>query len=373
MTSLVDRDSEDQPWVVAGSVVVAGTSRDRVFVGNNDFAQPGGRTATVDLSANAATAAAPAGFAPHQIERRVTVGQDGPPVRLALHRDGTVYAAFQRWVTASGPNVTLDVVVTRDDNWGAGANPFSALVDPGDGTAGKRVATGRFVRFNATMGQERLGADLAIAVDPASSKIVWLAWCDRVGGASGTDWTVHVRRSTDRGATWSADVRTITNAKNPALAISSTGTVGLAYQQFTASRWVTQLELTPNAWATPATRLVLHTAPAGTPAAAVPSLPRRLHPAALGGHGPLRRLLGQQHPGHGELPERGHLPARRRLGHPEASRHGRGHPRRAVDRPVLLPLGAVGRGHRVRSRRAGTMWPRGPLRGSGRRPSSPGN
>ena len=57
MTSLVDRDSEDQPWVVAGSVVVAGTSRDRVFVGNNDFAQPGGRTATVDLSANAATAA----------------------------------------------------------------------------------------------------------------------------------------------------------------------------------------------------------------------------------------------------------------------------------------------------------------------------
>ena len=75
-----------------------------------------------------------------------------------------------------------------------------------------------------------------------------------------------MRRSTDRGATWSADVRTITNAKNPALAISSTGTVGLAYQQFTASRWVTQLELTPNAWATPATRLVLHTAPAGTPA-----------------------------------------------------------------------------------------------------------
>ena len=266
MTSLVDRDSEDQPWVVAGSVVVAGTSRDRVFVGNNDFAQPGGRTATVDLSANAATAAAPAGFAPHQVERRVTVGQDGPPVRVALHRDGTVYAAFQRWVTASGPNVTLDVVVTRDDNWGTGANPFSALVDQGDGTAGKRVATGRFVRFNATMGQERLGADLAIAVDPTSSKIVWLAWCDRVGGASGTDWTVHVRRSTDRGATWSADVRTITNAKNPALAISSTGTVGLAYQQFTASRWVTQLELTPNAWATPATRLVLHTAPAGTPA-----------------------------------------------------------------------------------------------------------
>src|SRR5437016_6133203 len=33
MTTLVDRANEDQPWVVAGSVVVGGTSRDRVFVG----------------------------------------------------------------------------------------------------------------------------------------------------------------------------------------------------------------------------------------------------------------------------------------------------------------------------------------------------
>ena len=185
MTSLVDRDSEDQPWVVAGSVVVAGTSHDRVFVGNNDFAQPGGRTATVDLSANAATAAAPAGFAPHQIARRVTVGQDGPPVRVALHRDGTVYAAFQRWVTASGPNSHARRRRHARRQLGHRRQPVLGPRDPGDGKAGRRVATGRFVRFNATMGQERLGADLAIAVDPASSKIVWLAWCDRVGGASG--------------------------------------------------------------------------------------------------------------------------------------------------------------------------------------------
>src|SRR6476661_8373231 len=42
MTVLVDRASEDQPWVVAGSVVVGGSSRDRVYVGNNDFNQPSG-------------------------------------------------------------------------------------------------------------------------------------------------------------------------------------------------------------------------------------------------------------------------------------------------------------------------------------------
>ena len=84
MTVLVTRANEDQPWLVAGSVAVKGGSRDHVFVGNNDFNQPGGGTATVDLSANARTAAAPAGFAPHQIEKRATTGQDGPPVRLAF-------------------------------------------------------------------------------------------------------------------------------------------------------------------------------------------------------------------------------------------------------------------------------------------------
>lgn len=236
MTVLIDRGSEDQPWVVAGSVVVGNASKDRVYVGNNDFAQPSGHTGTVDLSLDARTAAAPAGFAPHSVERRATIGQDGPPVRLALHADGTVYAAHERWVSGSVPNITMDVVVTRDDSWGSGANPFGALVDSGDSKIGQRVATGRFIKWNATMGQERLGGDLAIAVDPTNSSSVWIAWCDRVGGASGTDWTLHVRHSTDKGQTWSNDVRTVTNAKNPSLAVDGKGRVGLVFQQFTGTR-----------------------------------------------------------------------------------------------------------------------------------------
>ena len=266
MTVLVDRTREDQPWVVAGTVVVSGTPRDRVFVGNNNFAQPAGQTATVDVSQNARTAAAPAGFAARRIERRVTSGQDGPPIRLALHTDGTVYAAYHRWVTRSGNDVTVDIVMTRDDGWGAGGTPFSALVDGGDGLIGQRVATGRFVRWNANMGQERLGGDLCVAVDPGNSANVWVAWCDRVGGAAGTDWTIHVRRSTDRGQTWSADVRTVTNAKNPSLAINSAGVLAYLFQQFTGTRWVTQLETTSDAFATPAAVMVLHTAPSTTPA-----------------------------------------------------------------------------------------------------------
>jgi hypothetical protein len=266
MEELLDRAEEDQPWVVAGSLVVGASTSDHVFVGNNDFnLRPD--TATVDLSSNAAGTPPPAGFAPHQIEHRATAGQDGPSVRIALHPGGTVYAAFERWVTASGANIDMDVVVTRDDDWGSGAPPFGALVDSADHAVGQRVATNRFVRFNDTMGQERLGADLSIAVDPGDSAKVWIAWCDRVGGVSGTDWTLHVRYSEDSGQSWHGDVRTITNAKNPSLAITSHKSVGLAYQQFTGSRWETKLEMTDDAWGTPATTVVLHSAPAGAPGA----------------------------------------------------------------------------------------------------------
>ncbi len=260
MSVLLDRANEDQPWTVAATVKVKTASRDRVYIGNNNF-NTSPKTATVDLSLNAATAAAPAGFGPHQIEHGPASPQDGPPTRIALHHDGTIYAAFHRWKGGTFPNLNMDVIMTRDDAWGAGATPFTALT-----ANGAVVAPNRFIQWNAIMGQERLGGDLAVAVDPNNSSTVWVAWCDRVGGATGTDWTMHVRRSTDRGKTWSKDLRTIKNAKNPGLAVNSNSELGLLYQAFTGSRWVTTLELTSNAWSTAATTLVLQTAPSGTPA-----------------------------------------------------------------------------------------------------------
>jgi hypothetical protein len=262
MTLLEHRgDHEDQPWIVA--LTSGGT--DHVFVGNNNLGASSGATATIDLSADAATAPPPAGFAPQGIEHRSTAGQDGPPIRLAAAADGTVYAAFETWTKQDGSDLTLDVVVTRDDNLGTASAPFTALTDSDDSKTGQRVTTDRTVVWNDTMGQERLGGDLAIAVDPGNSSKVWIAWCDRVGGFSGTDWTVHVRVSSDRGQSWSDDVRTITNVKNPSLAVNSAGKLAMLYQQFTGGKWVTQLELTTDSWATPAVTLVLHTAPAGTP------------------------------------------------------------------------------------------------------------
>jgi hypothetical protein len=191
--------------------------------------------------------------------------------------DGTVYAAFHRWRqliadTKTFTDVLIDVVVVRDDNW-AQANPgFSDLTDAADGEVGARVAIGRFVRLTTSvgpLGQDRIGTDLTLAVDPANSANVCIAWCDRVGRQDGTDWTLHVRSSTDRGRTWSGDLKTVTNAKNPALAVNGDGTTGLLFQQLvgagSAARWVTQLELTDDSWQTAPNTMTLHTALASDP------------------------------------------------------------------------------------------------------------
>jgi hypothetical protein len=269
MTNLKTRSTVDQPWVV---VQKEGTSDD-VFVGNNDNARGITRTAQVDRIGDAA---AQAGDRLLGLERRGATF-DGPPIRLAAHADGTVYAAFLSITAATAVagttalNLTFDVVVLRDDTFANDVDTFFNLIDSGDNVEGQRVRTGLFARFDARaaqMGQERLGADLAIAVDPKDSATVWLAWCNRVGGATGTDWTLHVARSTNRGQTWSQDLRTITNAKNPALAVNDARELGLLHQAFDGTNWTTTLEITGDAWATAAETHVLHRAPANSPARA---------------------------------------------------------------------------------------------------------
>src|SRR5207247_7416082 len=97
--------------------------------------------------------------------------------------------------------VTADLVVVRDDKGGASA--FASLKDPTDGLAGNRVALG--IRFpfhhdsTGVPGQQRLGGDVAIAVDPNDSKTVYVAW----GDLQSAVYTLHVRRSNDGGPTWS--------------------------------------------------------------------------------------------------------------------------------------------------------------------------
>jgi hypothetical protein len=264
MTVLSTRPDVDQPYVESRSDGAPGS--DHVFSGINDFGAAGGRTATIDVS-SAAETPPPSGFGSVRIEARAPVGQDGPSIRPAWHRDGTVYGAFFHWTGASGAQV--DIVVVRDDKSGTGG--FSDLTDPGDARSGRFVATGVRIPFenfsHADFGQERQGSNLSIAVDPVDSARVYVAWADKAQ----TTYTLHVRRSVDRGVTWSADIRTVPNATNPALAVSASGVLGFLYQEVTGTagplagqRWVTHLQRTRNDFATVDDR-VLATVPAGTP------------------------------------------------------------------------------------------------------------
>lgn len=274
MTVLVDRLGVDQPFLQAAPLANGATAKDRIYVGNNDFRAAGGQTSTIDFSLNGAVAKAK--FKTARIESRSTAQQNGPQVRPACHADGTVYLTFMGWRSTSGNwqantlVVTADVVVVRDDKGGNSTKPFRSLLDPADSLPGRRVVQGITFPFHSSEsgvpGQQRLGGDLAIAVDPTNSARVYLAWADLRAGV----YTLHVRRSTDRGVTWSAtDLLTFPRAVNPALAINSAGKVGLLYQQLTGSgsmlRWVTHFQRSSDG--TSWSDLVLSNAPADRPVA----------------------------------------------------------------------------------------------------------
>src|SRR6266568_3184966 len=122
------RTNVDQPFVRA----LGFSNADHIYVGLNDFNQPNGRTATLDVSLDGG-----ATYKSFSIEARNTAGQDGPSVRPAVAADNTVYAAFFGWRKFNGTTATSDVVVVRDDAGGAGPNPFQALRDPSDKLPGR--------------------------------------------------------------------------------------------------------------------------------------------------------------------------------------------------------------------------------------------
>src|SRR5438552_13404634 len=262
MTQDATRPNVDQPFVRA----VRAASTDRLYVGINDFAAPNGRTATVDVSLNGGST-----FTSRRIESRNTLGQNGPSIRPAVAQNNTVYVAYFGWRSNAGDTITTDVVVARDDNGATSTTPFRDLRDPSDNQPGRLVATTRTIVFSngPTLGQERIGSTLSLAVDAAHSDTVYIAWADRArSGDTGDIQTVHVRRSLDRGATWSNDLRTLPNTTNPSLAIADDGNVGLLDQQLTgtgsASRWVNRFEQSRDGFATHQD-LVLATVPASTP------------------------------------------------------------------------------------------------------------
>jgi hypothetical protein len=288
---------DDQPWVQATTAAGVPGTPDRVYVGSNDqLTSP--KSAHIDQSLDAATAAAPAGFSAAGItvaSRSAAGGQDGPSIRPAIHSSGRIYVAYFNWTAFSAASdITADVVVARDDNWASGGAPYTALIDSGDHLAGVRVATGVTIpwRNSSFLGQERVGSHLSIAVDPTNSSIVYLAWCDTV-----SPYTIHMRKSTNAGATWSNDLRTIASALNPALSVNSAGHVGFLYQTLTTGGHAVGdalRDLEQRVRHRPDThRARQH--PVGDSGGGVPSVSRRLHLSHGGWTDVLRDLQREQH------------------------------------------------------------------------------
>jgi hypothetical protein len=220
-------ESGDQPYIQAATVVAGpDAGKDRVYVGYSDG------WARMHYSLDAATADPT--FSTVLLDARGIDGgmaYDLPQVRTAIHPEGRVYAVFYGVHLGGTP---LEVVVVRDDQWGAAGQPFTDLHDPDDAKPGCRVVK-NIVIGNVTFGQEAGEGELSIAVDPNDSSTVYLAWADEQA-ASG--YTLHVRRSTDAGETWpdTDELWTVPMAQNPALAVNSAGTVGFLFQQFRQTR-----------------------------------------------------------------------------------------------------------------------------------------
>jgi hypothetical protein len=260
MSVLASRTNDDQPFVQAATVPSGPDSgKDRVYVGSNDHA-PANTPSTVDYSLDAAIAAPTTSTV--RLEAR-SVSRDGFQTRPAIHPNGTVYAVFYAALSSG----SFDVVVVRDDNWASGGSPFNALIDPGDLKEGLRVATGVNNPFlSLFIGQQRIGGDLSIVVDPRSSANVYLCFGDQQSGT----YQLRVWRSTDSGVSWTPDIRIIDNATNPALAINKHGKLGFLYQQVAGispnQRWLTTIEFTEDDFGSFTTHILANT-PATSPAA----------------------------------------------------------------------------------------------------------
>ena len=237
-------------------------------------------------------------------------------------------------------------MVCRDDNWGQGATPYQALKDPGDGIAGVRVAASITIPWAnfSFLGQERIGSHLSIAVDPNDQNSVFVAWADYPNGVA--PYTIHLRHSTDGGVTWSADLRTVANGINPALAVNILGHVGFLYQTLTnaGADWETHVEISTDSFTTAPTDILLAIVPSTTPAVYVPSILGRLCVPGCCRLNLLRRVFCEQYAGCVALSKRRHLSTQRRLHQEPVTECRQCYSRQRLHRPVFfLGCGINGR------------------------------
>jgi hypothetical protein len=86
-----------------------------------------------------------------------------------------------------------------------------------------------------------------VAIDPNDSRTVYLVYGARPDGATEgivDSLTLHLAKWSDAtGQKQVTELLTVSNALNPALAITASGRIGFAYQQFTTGVWQTHLRI----------------------------------------------------------------------------------------------------------------------------------
>jgi hypothetical protein len=235
--------NEDQPWIVIGP-------SNQVYVGYNNLTNGdggglnNGQTASVLLSPSGGNGS---GTYTNVLLDRIgdTNGlQDAPSIRLAVN-GSTAYAAFVRWNSVLDTNSFGDtrynasVMIVSSAN--AGADNFTAL---GTGGNGVQIASTIWA-FSAedgpensplTVGQERIGSDLAIAVDPNNAGHVVVVYSNAPGAANSNPSQLQLilMESFNGGASWAQKYTTSSSTRSgqPAIAILSNGTIGFLYDNY---------------------------------------------------------------------------------------------------------------------------------------------
>ena len=236
----------DQPYVAAATI----DKKDRAFVGYLYWkSERDKKTAIIDRSLDGTGKPPASDFMPVPIDFDDPLF-DSSEIRPAISADRKkVYAVFSRVFSVDGNKRVGDVVLVRDDDGGNSPAAFTALRDP-SGVPGFRVKKRRTFLFDddgtpALLGRDRLGGDLAIAVDPRNADNVYVVWGELVDNKP----ALRVMRSNKSGTEWLPILYTVTNAKNPGLAVNANGTVAFLYQEVTTDShkreiWKTQLVLT---------------------------------------------------------------------------------------------------------------------------------
>jgi hypothetical protein len=228
----------DQPWIETGPA-------NQVYIAYNDLSRAGtglmggtsdGKTAAILVSSDGGVT-----YKSIVLDQVGGKFQDDPAVREAVNGN-TVYAVFDRWTgiassDANGTQWDSQVVVVKSVDAGA------------DFTAGVQVAT-PIIPFappnnvpaptSLTIGDNRIGAGSAIAVDPTNANHVVVAY-DAVTGSlpdgQGAKIQVIVQESNNGGMDWNQTFSSsaTTRSGQAELAILNNGAIGLIYNSYDPS------------------------------------------------------------------------------------------------------------------------------------------